>query len=175
MIGLVQVYTGDGKGKTTAALGLALRAIGRGLRVVVIEFMKESPLGTGELEAAKRLSPDLTIKQFAGDFLGGTTPEKFADVKKAVGEGLKFARKIFAEKSCDILVLDEISHAINFNVADLEAVLTLIKEKPADMELILTGRNMSQEVLDKADLVTEMRSVKHYFERGIDARKGVEY
>ena len=175
MVGLVQVYTGDGKGKTTAALGLALRAIGRGLKVVVIEFMKESPLGTGELEAVKRLSPDLVIKQFDGNFLGGITPEKFADVKKVVEEGLKFARKIVAEKACDILVLDEISHVLNFKVADLEAVLTLIEKKPADMELILTGRNMPQEVLDKADLITEMRRVKHYFEQGIDARKGIEY
>lgn len=172
---MVQVYTGDGKGKTTAALGLALRAIGQGLKVVVIEFMKESPLGTGELEAAKRLAPDLTIKQFAGNFLGGTTPEKSADIKKAVEEGLELARKVMAEKSADILVLDEMSHVINFRVADLKVVLDLIEKKPADMELILTGRNMPEEVLDKADLITEMRSVKHYFERGIDARKGIEY
>lgn len=173
--GLVQVYTGDGKGKTTAALGLALRAIGRGLKIVIIAFMKEGSLGTGELEAAERLSPDLVIRQFNGNLLGGITPERFADVKKAVEEGLDFARQIIAEKSCDILILDEISHALNFKAADLEVVLDLIEKKPADMELVLTGRDMPQEVLDKADLITEMRSVKHYFEKGVEARKGIEY
>lgn len=174
-VGLVQVYTGDGKGKTTAALGQALRSIGRGLKVVVIEFMKESPLGTGELEAVKRLAPDLVIKQFGGSFLGGITPEKSADVKRAVAEGLRLARDLVEKRGCDILVLDEISHAVNLKVADVAEVLSLIESKPPEMELILTGRDMPKPILEKAHLVTEMRLVKHHFEKGIDARKGIEY
>jgi len=173
--GLVQVYTGDGKGKTTAALGLALRALGRGLKVVVVEFMKESPMGTGELETAERLAPDLVVKQFDGNFLGGVAPEKFKEVKGSVEKGFEFVREIMTKHACDILVLDEISHVMNFGVMDVKEVLKLIDEKSEDMELILTGRDMPKEILDRADLITEMRRVKHPFEKGVVARRGIEY
>jgi cob(I)alamin adenosyltransferase len=173
--GLVQVYTGDGKGKTTAALGIALRAIGRGLRVVFVQFMKESPMGTGELETAERLAPDLVVKQFDGNFLGGVTPEKVKEVKEGVEKGFQFVREAMAKRTCDILVLDEISHVMNFMVMEVKDVLKLIDEKPPDMELILTGRDMPKEILERADLVTEMRKIKHPFEKGAIARRGIEY
>ncbi|MGQ9646493.1 MAG: cob(I)yrinic acid a,c-diamide adenosyltransferase [Thermodesulfobacteriota bacterium] len=170
--GLIQVYTGNGKGKTTAALGLALRAVGHGLRVFVIQFMKGSA-PYGELESARKLHPYLTIKR-AGrkGFVSKSHPDP-ADVQ-AAQEGFSLTKKAIESREYDIVVLDEINMAIDYGLISLSDVLGLIDSKPESVELILTGRNARPEIIEKADLATEMVEVKHYYDKGIKARKGIE-
>ncbi len=170
--GLVQVYTGDGKGKTTAALGVALRAVGHGLKVLVIQFMKGNAR-YGELESAKRLSPHLTIMPMGGEgFVSKSHPDPL-DRERAL-QGFDLAKKAIASGDYDIVILDEINTAIEYGLIPLSDLLQLIDSKPITVELILTGRNAKPEVLEKADLVTEMIDRKHYYEKGISARKGIE-
>jgi cob(I)alamin adenosyltransferase len=171
--GLVQVYTGDGKGKTTAALGIALRAIGWGFQVYFIQFLKgKSTLKEGAFKALKK-NFNFKHKAFgAGAFIIKKPSRKdYEEAKKA----LAFSRKVIMSKEYDLVVLDEITHAINLKLIAIEDVLDLIKNKPKNVELILTGRNAPKELLEIADLVTEMKMVKHPFEKGIYARKGIEY
>ncbi len=170
--GLIQVYTGSGKGKTTAALGLALRAIGHGLKVLIIQFMKGN-INYGELEAAKKLSPYLTIKQMGREtFVSKDIPDPI-DIKFA-REGFALAEKAIQEGEYDIIILDEINVAIDYNLIPLSDMLNLLDNKPPGVELILTGRNARPEILEKADLVTEMVERKHYYGKGIKARNGIE-
>jgi cob(I)alamin adenosyltransferase len=170
--GLVQVYTGNGKGKTTAALGLALRAVGHGLKVFVIQFMKGN-INYGELESVKKLSPYLTIKQMGREtFVSKTNPDPI-DIKMAQ-EGFALAEQAIKNREYDIVILDEINVAIDYGLIPLADLLHLIDSKPHTVELILTGRNAKFEIMDKADLVTEMVDRKHYYDKGIPARKGIE-
>ena len=170
--GLVQVYTGNGKGKTTAALGLALRAVGHGLKVFVIQFMKGN-INYGELESVKKLSPYLTIKQMGREtFVSKTHPDPI-DIKMAQ-EGFALAEQAIKNREYDIVILDEINVAIDYGLIPLTDLLHLIDSKPETVELILTGRNAKSEIMDKADLVTEMVDRKHYYDKGIPARKGIE-
>ena len=171
--GLVQIYTGDGKGKTTAALGLALRAVGQGLKVIIIQFMKgHSP--TGELIMARRLAPDLEIKPMGRDgFIGPNGPEN-EDIGLAKA-ALNEAERILTGKLCDVLILDEINVAVLMKMLSPQEVLNLMDRKPKDMELILTGRRASMEFLERADLITTMECTKHYFDKGEEARIGIEY
>ena len=182
--GLVQVYTGDGKGKTTAALGLALRAVGHGLRVCFIQFMK-GEFESGERKAAGRLSPELEIRCFASDKWGDASkapsgtpwwklPPSDEDRAKAQ-EGIAFAQEALASGRYDIVVLDEVFSALRRELIALEQVMELLRSEPEHVELVLTGRDAPPEVLGAADLVTEMRAVKHPYERGVRARKGIEY
>ena len=171
--GLVQVYTGDGKGKTTAALGLALRAAGHGMRVLIIQFMKGKG-GDGEQKAVRRLSPNLTlIKAGRETFVSKSNPDP-RDVELA-REGLSIAEKAVRDREYDIVILDEINLAIDYGLLPLSDLLRLIDLKPLTLELILTGRNAHPEILERADLATEMVERKHYFKRGIPARKGIEF
>ena len=170
--GLVQVYTGNGKGKTTAALGLALRAAGHGLSTCVIQFMK-GEIYYGELGAAKLLFPYLTIIQMGRpDFVDKKNPAPI-DVKLAK-DALAFARKVIATGEYDIVVLDEVNVAVDFGLIGLAEVLELIDAKSPETELILTGRYAPKEIIERADLVTEMVEVKHPYAAGVEARLGIE-
>ena len=169
--GLVQVYTGNGKGKTTAALGLALRAVGHGMKVLMIQFMKGNQYG--ELESAKKLSPCLIIKQVGREtFISKSNPDP-KDLQLAQ-EGFLMAKKAIQDKEYDIVILDEINLAIDYALIPVKDLLQLIDSKPETVELILTGRNVRREILQRADLVTEMVDRKHYYDRGVPAREGIE-
>jgi len=171
--GLIQVYTGNGKGKTTAALGLALRAAGHGLKTLMIQFMKGN-IQYGELESAKMLSPFLTIQQMGREtFVSKTNPDP-VDIEWAK-RGLALAKEAMLSGTYDILILDEINVAVDFNLISLSEVLQLLGSKPASMELVLTGRYASPEIIEKADLVTEMVERKHHYQKGVKARKGIEF
>ncbi|MBN1484332.1 MAG: cob(I)yrinic acid a,c-diamide adenosyltransferase [Chloroflexia bacterium] len=168
--GLVQIYTGDGKGKTTAALGLVLRAAGHGLRCYVGQFMKGTPYG--ELDSLPRLAPDVTIEQYGRpNLIHEISPE---DMRLAQ-EGLERARQVLHGGDYDLVVLDEICVALHFELLQLEQVLELVEGKPPAVELILTGRRAPAALIERADLVTEMREVKHPYQQGIMAREGIEY
>jgi cob(I)alamin adenosyltransferase len=170
--GLVQVYTGNGKGKTSAAFGLALRAAGNGLKVYIVQFIKGG-FDYGELYVVDKI-PNLTLKAFGrGKFVLSKPPEK-EDVKLAE-EALQHAARVVGSGEYDVVVLDEINVALDLELVRLEYVLRLIKSKPKHVELVLTGRNAYSEVIEIADLVTEMREIKHPFSKGFPARKGIEH
>lgn len=170
--GLVQVYTGNGKGKTSAAFGLALRAIGNGLKVFVIQFIKDG-LDYGELHAVKFL-PNLELKAFGrGKFISKAPPEE-EDVRLAK-EGFDLAKRVVASGDFDVVVLDEINVAVHLKLLEIDEVLDVIHSKPKHVELVLTGRNAPSEIMEVADLVTEMREVKHPHTLGVQPRKGIEY
>ncbi len=169
---MVQVYTGNGKGKTTAALGLAMRAVGQGLTVHMIQFMKGN-IEYGELKTARRLAPDLTITQMGREtFVDRDNPDE-EDRQWAV-KGMKLAEELLAKEGLDVLILDEINVAVDFKLVSTEEVLSLIRRKPDRLELVLTGRYAPVEVVKAADLVTEMLEIKHYYHRGIESRRGFE-
>ncbi|MHB8765551.1 MAG: cob(I)yrinic acid a,c-diamide adenosyltransferase [Deferrisomatales bacterium] len=171
--GLVIVHTGDGKGKTTAALGLALRAVGQGLKVAMVQFIKGS-WKYGELRAPEFL-PGFEIHPMGRGFvnLGSPTPDP---------EDVALARETFAAGREKVLsgeygmvILDEVNYAVQYGLVAVDDVLGLIREKPADVHLVLTGRNVRPEVVEAADLVTEMKEIKHPFRQGVKAQKGVEF
>ncbi|MEE8201266.1 MAG: cob(I)yrinic acid a,c-diamide adenosyltransferase [Candidatus Acidoferrales bacterium] len=171
--GLIIVYTGPGKGKTTAALGLAFRAVGSGLKVLMVQFIKGS-WHYGELDAVKTFGDQFEIRPMGKGFvkLGG---EPDPEHKKAAEEAWGFAReKIFAG-DYDMIILDEINYAISYGLLPLDAVLETLKQKPESVHLVLTGRNARNEVIELADMVTEMREVKHPYQKGIGAQRGIEY
>ncbi len=170
--GLIQVYTGEGKGKTTAALGLALRAAGHGLQVEIVQFMKGWP-GYGELKAVDWL-PTVSIHPFGRDGWVHPTHAEPEDFARAA-EALALAQQLLGAGEVDILILDEITVALDYDLLDLEDVLDLLDGKPMAVELILTGRNAHPEVIRRADLVTEMRKVKHPFDQKIQGRQGIEF
>ena len=172
MRGLVHVYTGPGKGKTTAALGLALRASGHGKKVYIIQFMK-GRIDYGELKACKD-NPNITIEQFGRpQFVDRENPEK-EDLDFA-RQALEKAKQVMIGGEYHIVILDEINVALDFNLIKLEDVIALIENKPEEVELILTGRNANPEVSKIADYVTEMLAIKHPYEEGQVGRKGIEF
>ena len=180
--GLVQVYTGNGKGKTTCALGAGLRAAGHGLKVLMITFMKAKlalrddveDINYGEFRSIEHI-PNFTIIPVGREtFVDKENPDPI-DVKMAQ-DGLDLARDAIRDRTCDVLILDEINVAVEWNLFSLDEQLDLINNKPEEMELIMTGRYAREELIDAADLVTEMREVKHYFVTNkIQARKGFEF
>jgi cob(I)alamin adenosyltransferase len=170
--GFVQVYTGNGKGKTTAALGLALRAAGYGLKTIMVQFMKGQHYS--ELDSVKMLGGLVTIEQFGHpQFCRMTDPPDTEYVQRARA-ALERIREIIEGNACDILILDEALTAVMFKLITEDQVLGVIKSKPAAMELVITGRGATPAVIDAADLVTEMQDIKHYYNKGVQARKGIE-
>jgi len=170
--GLIQVYTGDGKGKTTCALGLALRAVGQGFKVYMIQFLKGRD--TGEARAAARLAPDLTLRSFGRPVLinfKSPAPEDLALAREA----LDLAKDLLAAGDHDLVILDEINLALTYRLLPLPEVLEMLEKRLPWVEVVLTGRQAPAEVVALADLVTEMRPLKHYFEAGVPGRRGIEW
>lgn len=172
--GLIIVNTGNGKGKTTAALGTALRACGGGMRVLALQFIK----GTwryGELDAAKRLAPELEIVPMGEGFVNLTKqPPDERDVAAAERCLARFEQAA-ASRKYDMIILDEINYAMDYGLLPVERVLEALRRKPESLHVILTGRNAPREIVDLADTVTEMKEVKHAFRKGIKAVKGIEF
>jgi cob(I)alamin adenosyltransferase len=169
--GYVQLYTGDGKGKTTASLGLVLRAFGQGLRPAVLQFMKADP-NWGEIVTLKRLG--VPVQQCGLDhwvFAGKISDEDRA----AAAEGFARARALVESGDYDVVVLDELVTAVFFELVPVQSVLDLIREKPEQVELVVTGRRAPDELIAAVDLATEMRPLKHYFDAGVRARPGIEF
>jgi len=170
--GTVQVYTGDGKGKTTAALGLAMRAVGHGMSVYMLQFMKGSS-NYGELTSAARL-PGFTIEQSGRDeFVDRENPAQ-VDIDLAAA-ALEKARAALAGGEYDVVILDEINVALDFGLVSLADVLALIEQRPEHVELVLTGRSAHPEVVRAADLVSEVLNIRHHYDAGVEAREGIEY
>jgi cob(I)alamin adenosyltransferase len=170
--GLVQVFTGNGKGKTTAALGTILRAAGHGLRIFIVFFMK-GDYAYGEYDSLTKL-PNVTVVSFGLRRLidrNNVDPEDIRQAKLA----LEAAREAVLNGEYDLVVMDEVNVAVEYKLIELDDVIELLKRKPENVELILTGRYAHNRLIEIADLVTEMVNVKHPFEKGINARKGIEY
>lgn len=167
--GYIQVYTGNGKGKTTAALGLALRSVTAGFKVYMGQFMKGQDYS--ELKAPDLL-PGFTMEQYGSpDFLTGKPTEK--DYEGAA-KGLQRIKEIIASGNYDVVIMDEINTALHFELLKIEDVLDILNNKPENMEFVLTGRYAKDEIIEKADLVTEMKEIKHYYEQGVLSRTGIE-
>lgn len=170
MKGKVHVYTGDGKGKTTAALGLSIRAAGAGLRVFMAQFIKADEYS--EIKALKRFSDLITVEQFGlGGFIGGNPSA--GDIE-AAQKGVARVKDIISSGRYDVVVLDEANVAVKYKLFSEQDLLDIIDAKSKNLELIITGRGASAKIIEKADLVTEMKAVKHYFRNGVEARFGIE-
>jgi len=172
-VGLIQVYHGTGKGKTTAALGLALRASGYGWRICIIQFMKETVAESGEVEAIKNID-NIEIYRFGDSFIANP-PDEAPKIKMRVDEGIAFAKEIVSKGNYDIVILDEINVALHLKVAKIEDVLRIIDLRDPRVELVMTGRYPPQEILSRADLITDVSGKKHPYDGGIGARKGIEF
>ena len=173
--GLVIVYTGGGKGKTSAALGLVLRAVGYNHKVCMVQFVKGS-WHYGELDSAKRLAPEFELitagKGFVG-ILDDKSPRE--EHVKAANDTLAISREKIMSGKFDIVILDEINYAIQLELLKLGDVIDMIKSKPVELDLVLTGNHAAKEVIELADLVTEMKEIKHPFKSGIKAKKGIDF
>jgi cob(I)alamin adenosyltransferase len=173
--GYIQIYTGDGKGKTTAALGLGLRATGNKLKVMMVQFLKATH--TSELDSVQQLGGHFEILQIAGHkkFFWQLSDEEKEVYKNKVQEAYQEVVEMIQSAKYDVFILDEILGAIKNEMVTIEQVKHLMEIKPESMELVLTGRNAPKELVERADLVTEMKMIKHYYEQGVISRKGIEY
>jgi len=169
--GFIHLYTGNGKGKTTAALGLALRAFGAGKKIFIAQFIKGMPYS--EIEAINNYLPGISIRQFGLDCFIINKPTK--KDKKAARFGLSEVSKIIASGDYDLVVLDEACIAIHYNLFSDHELISIIKAKPEAMEVVITGRYATAELIKFADLVSDMNEVKHYYKLGVKARKGIDF
>jgi len=172
--GLILVNTGNGKGKTTAALGLGMRAWGQGFKVLVLQFIKGN-WKYGELQAAERMGPDFVIRQMGEGFVKNCTDDEKLQHQSAAQEALQTARDEITGGKWDMIILDEINYAIKFGLVPLTTILELINIKPKPLHLVLTGRDAHPEIIEIADLVTEMKEIKHPYKQGIKAQQGIEF
>ncbi|KHM51569.1 cob(I)yrinic acid a c-diamide adenosyltransferase [Anaerovibrio lipolyticus] len=173
--GLIIVHTGNGKGKTTAALGLAMRAWGDGLRVLILQFIKGG-WKYGEIETIKKLGAidgRIELRRLGKGFQRNTDDK--AEHIEAAKEALKEAGKAFESGNYDLIILDEINYAVKFELITVEDVKALLAKRPAELHVVLTGRDAKEEIIDMADLVTEMKLIKHPYQKGIKAQKGIEF
>jgi cob(I)alamin adenosyltransferase len=170
MKGYIQVYTGNGKGKTTAALGLAIRAAGAGLKVFIAQFIKMGEYS--EINALKRFSDFISIEQYGrGRFIKGKpSPEDI----QAAERGLDRIEKIIDSREYHVMILEEANVAVTYGLFSVQDLLRIINKKPDDLEIVITGRNAMPEIIERADLVTEMKEIKHYYHKGVNARVGIE-
>ncbi len=170
MKGYIQVYTGDGKGKTTAAIGLSIRAAGAGLKVFIGQFIKMGEYS--ELKALKRFVNQITIEQFGlGRFIKGTPSN--SDIE-AARKGLETIKTNLFSGKYDVVVMEEANVAVKLGLLSVDDLLDLMASKPESVELVITGRQADIKIIEKADLVTEMKEIKHYFHKGVTARTGIE-
>ena len=170
MQGKVHVYTGDGKGKTTAALGLSIRAAGAGLRIFIAQFIKSDEYS--EIKALKRFSDLITVEQFGlGGFIGGNPSP--GDIE-AAQKGVARVKEIVSSGKYDVVVLDEANIAVKYKLISEQDLLDIINARSKHLELVITGRDAASKIIDKADLVTQMKAIKHYFQNGVEARVGIE-
>lgn len=168
--GWVQVYTGDGKGKTTAALGLALRAVGAGFKVYIGQFMKKR--NYSELKSLEKFSKNIKIEQFGRQrFIGQKVTKEDRILAR---KGLERVKKVIASGKYSLIILDEINIALSYGLVEEDEVIKIIKRRPEAQEIVLTGRGAPQGIIELADLVTEMKEIKHYFSKGVRARTGIE-
>jgi len=173
--GLVIVYTGKGKGKTTAALGMALRAVGYNHKICMIQFIKGS-WHYGEMTSSKRLEPEFELTAIGKGFVGILDDKSpIEDHKKMAEEALKVAKEKITSKIYNLVILDEINYALNLGLINLQDILDVIAARPDDVNIVLTGNHARDEIIEKADLVTEMREIKHPFKSGIKAKKGIDF
>ena len=172
--GLILVNTGNGKGKTTAALGMGLRAWGQGMKVLVLQFIKGG-WKYGELKAAEKMGPDFEIRQMGEGFIKGPEDQSLEEHRHAAAEALAAAKTEISSGKYDLIILDEILYAINYGLVALSDALDLMALKPDNLHLVLTGRNAPPEIIEQADLVTEMKEIKHHYTKGIPAQKGIEF
>ncbi|MCI0469380.1 MAG: cob(I)yrinic acid a,c-diamide adenosyltransferase [Nitrospirae bacterium] len=173
--GYIQVYTGNSKGKTTAALGLALRAAGAGMKVFIAQFVKKRKCS--EHKALERFADLIAVKQYGTGFISKykAGDNEHAKAKEAARKGLKEAAEIIASNAYNMVILDEINIAIHYRLINIKDLLDMIDAKPPGVEIVLTGRYADKKIIEKADLVTEMTEIKHYMSKGVKARKGVEW
>ena len=171
MSGYIHVYTGNGKGKTTAAIGLAIRAAGAGTSVFIAQFVKG--MHYSEIESLKRFEPQIVLEQFGRDCFIMHAPED-EDIRIA-REGLKKVSEMIHSGVYDILILDEACIALYYKLFTLKELTDVINVRPQDMEIVITGRYAPPELIEMADLVTEMKEIKHYYNNGVEARKGIEF
>lgn len=172
--GLIIVFTGNGKGKTTAAMGQALRAVGQGLRVLMLQFIK-GKWNYGELVSIKRLEPNFRIKPLGKGFIRSSSKLDDKEAIENVTQSWEYAKNEILSDKYDMIILDEINYVINYGLLPVEEMLTLLEKKPERLHIILTGRNAHKKVIEKADLVTEMMDIKHPYSKGIKAQKGIEF
>ena len=173
--GLVIVYTGNGKGKTTAALGLAIRAIGYEHKVCMLQFIKGS-WHYGEMDSSKKLEPNFELIAIGKGFVGildDNSPRE--EHEKYAAEALRICREKINSGKYNVVILDEVNYAINLGLIDVQEIIKIIKEKPSNLDLVLTGRDVKEEIIGLADLVTEMKEIKHPFKSGIKAKKGIDF
>ena len=171
--GLIIVNTGNGKGKTTAALGLAIRAWGQGLKVLILQFIKGS-WKYGELAAIRKMDDNIVIMPLGEGFTNKNLEEKEKHKFVAI-EALTTAEKEVKSKKWDMIILDEINYALKYDLLELNSVLKLLDEKDSSLHLVLTGRDAKEEIISRADMVTEMKELKHHYKNGIKAQKGIEF
>ena len=173
--GLILVMTGEGKGKSTAALGIALRAAGYAMKVCVIEFLKGN-MYSGEIDGIKKLAPNVELHITGKGFYRSTDdPEKHKDHRAKAQDAIALAKEKMLSGNYDILILDEINIAVALNLIDLQQVLELMESKPPLMHLVLTGRDAHPEVVKRAHTVTEMKEIKHAYQQGIEPQQGIDY
>jgi cob(I)alamin adenosyltransferase len=171
--GLIEVYTGDGKGKTTSAIGLAIRAKSHNFNVCFIIFHKNPEKWEyGEIEILKKLNIDVFLFAKEHPHFDNVTEEK---LREECLKGIEFVKKIYKEKKYDIIILDEILISLRDGFLKEEEILDIMDKKPENVELVLTGRGATQKIIEKADLVSEIKKIKHPFDKGIKARKGIEF